>query len=100
MGRNVGLARIGEEPPEEVIGTVAMAGFSRLPVHEGDLDHIIGFVYTKDLLRQQAQGGATVFLSTHSLDIAQELAYLGFKVDQDFDVRPSRTTLFPSALSQ
>src|SRR5256884_9834186 len=28
----------------------------------------------KDLLRQQANGGTTVFLSTHSLDIAQELA--------------------------
>ena len=28
----------------------------------------------KDLLRQQAEGGTTVFLSTHSLDIAQELA--------------------------
>jgi ABC-2 type transport system ATP-binding protein len=28
----------------------------------------------KDLLRQQAKGGTTVFLSTHSLDVAQELA--------------------------
>jgi ABC-2 type transport system ATP-binding protein len=28
----------------------------------------------KDLLRQQAASGTTVFLSTHSLDIAQELA--------------------------
>ncbi len=28
----------------------------------------------KDLLREQARGGVTVFLSTHSLDIAQELA--------------------------
>src|SRR5437764_10623379 len=28
----------------------------------------------KDLLRQQARKGSTVFLSTHSLDIAQELA--------------------------
>jgi ABC-2 type transport system ATP-binding protein len=29
----------------------------------------------KDLLRQQAERGTTVFLSTHSLDIAQELAH-------------------------
>lgn len=43
-------------PPDEVIGAVAMAGFSRLPIHEGDLDHIIGIVYTKDLLRQQHMG--------------------------------------------
>ena len=41
---------------DEVIGAVAMAGFSRLPIHEGDLDHIIGFVYTKDLLLRQHMG--------------------------------------------
>jgi ABC-2 type transport system ATP-binding protein len=29
----------------------------------------------KDLLRAEAKGGTTVFLSTHSLDIAQELAH-------------------------
>jgi ABC-2 type transport system ATP-binding protein len=29
----------------------------------------------KDLLRRQAESGTTVFLSTHSLDIAQELAH-------------------------
>lgn len=45
-----------DTPPDEVIGAVAMAGFSRLPVHEGDIDHIIGFVYTKDLLLQQHMG--------------------------------------------
>ncbi len=39
-------------PPEEVIGAVAMAGFSRLPVYEGDLDHIVGFIHIKDLFRQ------------------------------------------------
>ena len=41
-----------DTPPEEVIGAAAMAGFSRLPVHEGDMDHVIGFVYLKDLLLQ------------------------------------------------
>jgi putative hemolysin len=43
-------------PPDEVIGTVAMAGFSRLPVYEADLDHVIGFVHIKDLFRQQYLG--------------------------------------------
>jgi putative hemolysin len=42
-----------DTPPDEIVGAVAMSGFSRVPIHEGDLDHIIGFVYTKDLLRQQ-----------------------------------------------
>jgi putative hemolysin len=41
-----------DTPPEEVMGTAAMAGFSRLPVYEGDLDHVIGFVHIKDLFRQ------------------------------------------------
>ncbi len=43
-------------PQEEVIGSVAMAGFSRLPVYEKDLDHIVGFVHIKDLFRQQYLG--------------------------------------------
>lgn len=42
-----------ETPTEEIIGAVAMAGFSRLPVYERDLDHIIGYVHIKDLLREQ-----------------------------------------------
>jgi putative hemolysin len=47
-----------DTPPEEILGTVAMAGFSRLPVYEGDLDHVIGFVHIKDLFRQQYLGWA------------------------------------------
>lgn len=45
-------------PAPEILGTVAMAGFSRLPVYEGDLDHVIGFVHIKDLFRQQYLGWA------------------------------------------
>ena len=45
-----------DTPPDEILGTVAMAGFSRLPVYEGDLDHVIGFVHIKDLFRQQHLG--------------------------------------------
>ncbi len=45
-----------ETPPEELIGTLAMAGFSRLPVYEGDLDHILGFVHFKDLFRHHYLG--------------------------------------------
>jgi len=41
-----------ETPAAEIIGAVAMAGFSRLPVYERDLDHIIGYVHIKDLLRE------------------------------------------------
>jgi putative hemolysin len=45
-----------DTPPDETLGTVAMAGFSRLPVYESDLDHVIGFVHIKDLFRQQYLG--------------------------------------------
>jgi putative hemolysin len=45
-----------DTPQDEVLGTVAMAGFSRLPVYEGDLDHVIGFVHIKDLFRQNYLG--------------------------------------------
>ncbi|HEX5471298.1 MAG TPA: hemolysin family protein [Lacipirellulaceae bacterium] len=45
-----------DTPSEEILGTVAMAGFSRLPVYEGDLDHVLGFVHIKDLFRQQYLG--------------------------------------------
>ncbi len=38
-------------PPDEIIGTIAMAGFSRLPIYERDLDHILGYVHIKDLVR-------------------------------------------------
>ncbi|MEX0937566.1 MAG: hemolysin family protein [Pirellulales bacterium] len=41
-----------ETPSQELVGCVAMSGFSRLPVYEGDLDHIVGFVYNKDVLQQ------------------------------------------------
>lgn len=45
-----------ETPPDEILGTAAMAGFSRLPVYERDLDHVLGFVHIKDLLRHMHLG--------------------------------------------
>jgi putative hemolysin len=45
-----------ETPAHEVVGSVAMSGFSRLPVYDGDLDHIVGFIYNKDLFQQTFLG--------------------------------------------
>jgi putative hemolysin len=45
-----------ETPSDEVVGAVAMSGFSRLPVYEGDLDHVLGFVYNKDIFQQHYLG--------------------------------------------
>ncbi|OYW21651.1 MAG: hypothetical protein B7Z55_05580 [Planctomycetales bacterium 12-60-4] len=42
-----------DTPSDEVVGAMAMSGFSRVPVCEGDVDHIVGFVYIKDVFMQQ-----------------------------------------------
>ena len=45
-----------ETPSAEIIGAIAMAGYSRLPVYEGSLDHILGYVFLKDVLRHTWMG--------------------------------------------
>ena len=45
-----------ETAEQEVLGAISMAGFSRLPVYEDNLDHIIGYVHLKDVVRQQYLG--------------------------------------------
>ncbi len=47
-----------DTPADEIVGAVVMSGFSRVPVYEDDLDHIVGFVYIKDVLRQVHMGWA------------------------------------------
>jgi len=37
------------QPLHEVLALAADSAYSRLPIHEGDLDHIIGFVHLRDL---------------------------------------------------
>jgi putative hemolysin len=39
-----------ETPASEVLHTIIDSGHSRFPVYEDSLDHIIGFLYVKDLL--------------------------------------------------
>ena len=43
-------------PSEQVLGAIAMAGYSRLPVYDGSLDHILGYLSIKDVLRQNWMG--------------------------------------------
>ena len=45
-----------DTPVGEILGAVAMAGHSRLPVYEGSLDHILGYVWLKDVLRHSWMG--------------------------------------------
>jgi putative hemolysin len=45
-----------DTPGNEILGAIAMAGYSRLPVYEGTLDRILGYVATKDVLRTSWMG--------------------------------------------
>ena len=44
------------EPVSRVVEMVQRHGFSRIPVYRGELDHVEGVVYAKDVLRVLAQG--------------------------------------------
>jgi len=45
-----------ETPPEQIVGAIALSGFSRVPVYGEDLDDILGFIYIKDLLLELHMG--------------------------------------------
>ena len=40
-----------DSPLEDVLETIISEGHSRIPVYKGDVDHIIGILYAKDLLK-------------------------------------------------
>lgn len=50
------------ESLEGVVGQIARTGFTRYPVYEGDLDHIVGIVHGKDLLLCLMEGAGGVDL--------------------------------------
>jgi CBS domain containing-hemolysin-like protein len=41
--------------PEEILDLLRESGFTRLPVYEGNLDHVVGIVHTKDLFHLYAR---------------------------------------------
>lgn len=45
-----------DTPPDEIIGAIAMAGYSRLPVYEDSIDKILGYISIKDVLRTSWMG--------------------------------------------
>ena len=44
------------EPAEKAVDLVTKHGHTRIPVYEGNLDHIVGVLYAKDLLRAVVRG--------------------------------------------
>jgi len=47
----VDFLRVGQ-PIDEVLKTIQKTAYTRLPLCEGDIDHVIGFVHVKDLFNQ------------------------------------------------
>ena len=47
-------------PRKEVVRRVAASGYSRVPVHRGSLDRVLGVLYTKDLLTAARESGLIV----------------------------------------
>jgi CBS domain containing-hemolysin-like protein len=46
----------GDRSVTEALETALAAGFSRIPVHEGQIDDVAGIAYTKDLMRDERAG--------------------------------------------
>jgi CBS domain containing-hemolysin-like protein len=44
------------EPVEKAVDLVTKHGHTRIPVYEGNIDHIVGVLYAKDLLRAVVRG--------------------------------------------
>jgi CBS domain containing-hemolysin-like protein len=46
----------GAQSVSEALGVAIEAGLSRLPVHDGNVDDIVGVAHTKDLIRAEREG--------------------------------------------
>ena len=72
------------EPVDQVIATVLANSYTRIPVYENDIDHIIGMLHTRDLFSCLARGEAVdvralcrdipfVYRTKHINDLLAEL---------------------------
>ncbi len=48
----------GSSDAEDVLERAIQAGFSRIPVYEGNVDNVVGIAFTKDLIRSVRHGEA------------------------------------------
>ncbi len=49
-----------DTPLSDALSVIIDAGHSRLPIYEGDIDRIIGFLYAKDLLKCMSDGETNI----------------------------------------
>lgn len=57
-----------DEPVQQVIEVVQRTPYSRLPLCEGDLDHVIGVIHLRDLLKQASLTAETIARPTEAGD--------------------------------
>lgn len=48
-----------DTPPEQLGGEVARGHFSRVPIYRGDLDHVVGILHVKELVRRRLEMAPT-----------------------------------------
>jgi CBS domain containing-hemolysin-like protein len=53
-----------EATVDQALETIVKAGYSRIPIYEGDTDNITGVLYAKDLLRKTARAGGGTKVAT------------------------------------
>jgi CBS domain containing-hemolysin-like protein len=53
-----------QTPPEEAVDTLLTSHYSRMPVYQDSVDHILGLLYAKDLLRVWREGKQDTSLRT------------------------------------
>jgi CBS domain containing-hemolysin-like protein len=51
-------------PVDDMINKILENGYSRVPVYEGTLDHIVGIIFTKDLLQKLKKGGPDISIDS------------------------------------
>lgn len=52
-------------PFEDLIKEIMLHGYTRWPIYENDIDHVVGILYVKDLINYQLQGGQKFHLRDH-----------------------------------
>jgi CBS domain containing-hemolysin-like protein len=63
-------------PPDRIRELLGRSPHTRYPIYEGDLDHIIGMVHIKDLLRLLLNGDAIATTHARALPVVPETAEL------------------------
>ena len=79
---------------DAVVAQVASAEFARLPVYDGDMDHIVGILYAKDLLpaRFGLEPAGDWHRLVRTLDVVPEVKTLDRQL-RDFQRGPSHMAL-------